>query len=564
MKKIIYVLLAVLILASSLLIVSCDKGGDDKNNQGDFEIKGSNGLAYTLSKDLKYYIVTGIGSCTDKNIVIPAMYQGKPVRAIAEGAFAVSDSSAALAKSVRKAKKVNLAPSDYDNFEDETLAKIESVEIADTVLEIGDSAFEGCESLEKIEVSDLITMIGTDAFKDTAFYLDEDNWTDGVLYLENYLVEAKKDVTSVTVREGTLNIADNAFYECKYLVSIDFGKDIQIIGKKAFYGCYELKSVNLGVSGIYIGESAFEHCIELESVVVGNDVLPTELSAEDKEALNCISTSEDAEANGVNGSSITIKLASMTHLVGEDDSNFVYASCISKNAFYGCISLTGITIGANVKSIGMSAFGKCTALTDVSLASMIATRELTEPFIHRDGYTCEITSLSSVFEGCTSLVNVTLPQNIRNINGTFKNCTALESFVVPEGIINIRHAFEGCTSLSSVELPDGVKYIGSAFRDCSSLTMINLPESVTKIEADTFLRCESLAELNLHDYVSVIAAQAFEGIVQGAILRFGTSVVKIEENAFDSSMVIYYYGTPEAWELVEIGGEIEAEVIFMD
>ncbi len=44
----------------------------------------SEGLAYTISDDGTYYSVTGIGTCTDTDVVIPAKYEGKPVEEIGQ------------------------------------------------------------------------------------------------------------------------------------------------------------------------------------------------------------------------------------------------------------------------------------------------------------------------------------------------------------------------------------------------------------------------------------------------------------------------------------------------
>lgn len=51
------------------------------------EIEYSEGLEYELSADGLYYIVTGIGTCTDDYIIIPMYYNEKPVKEIGEGAF---------------------------------------------------------------------------------------------------------------------------------------------------------------------------------------------------------------------------------------------------------------------------------------------------------------------------------------------------------------------------------------------------------------------------------------------------------------------------------------------
>lgn len=58
-------------------------------------------------------------------------------------------------------------------------------------------------------------------------------------------------------------------------------------------------------------------------------------------------------------------------------------------------------------------------------------------------------------------------------------------------VVEIGHyAFEGCSSLVSVTIPDGIEAIGnSAFYDCSSLKSIIIPKSVSSVGTCTFLDC---------------------------------------------------------------------------
>ena len=68
-------------------------------------VSASEGLAYTLNEDGESYSVTGIGECTDTDIIIiPSAYEGKPVTAIGAGAFqgCTSFSSITIPTSVQK------------------------------------------------------------------------------------------------------------------------------------------------------------------------------------------------------------------------------------------------------------------------------------------------------------------------------------------------------------------------------------------------------------------------------------------------------------------------------
>ncbi len=93
----------------------------------------SAGLAYTLSADESYYIVTGIGTCADADVWIPATHDAKPVKEIAANAF-----------------KSNV--------------QIVRIRISEGIEKIGESAFDGCDSLVKVELPASLTEIGVAAF----------------------------------------------------------------------------------------------------------------------------------------------------------------------------------------------------------------------------------------------------------------------------------------------------------------------------------------------------------------------------------------------------------------
>ena len=50
--------------------------------------KDTKGLEFTLTEDGTGYLVTGIGTATDTEIIIPSRYEGLPVTGIGDNAFA--------------------------------------------------------------------------------------------------------------------------------------------------------------------------------------------------------------------------------------------------------------------------------------------------------------------------------------------------------------------------------------------------------------------------------------------------------------------------------------------
>ena len=87
-------------------------------------------------------------------------------------------------------------------------------------------------------------------------------------------------------------------------------------------------------------------------------------------------------------------------------------TAIEEKAFYGCIELTGITIGSNVSSIGNYAFMNCTDLTQVTLPNYV------------------VNVGTQAFAGCTGLTQVILGSGVARLGAmAFAGCTSLTSVI---------------------------------------------------------------------------------------------------------------------------------------
>ncbi len=322
MKRLISILLILCML--SVLLVSCSSNDStDDEKQQTIGAQYSKGLAFEPCKDdPSACIITGIGSCTDKSIVIPSSINGMRVVGIKDGAF--SPKAQSVAKGVKVGEFIAEEVTDsmldgvvtdsnvnneqstdgtiiFDNFQTvvspnfnggalqggnaenyETgngipidLEKIESVQIPSSVKEIGDEAFYGCEDLNNISTHAALSAIGKDAFKETAYYNNPRNWENGqVLYLSNYLLSVSSDYTGeFTVKEGTTMIADQAFYKCEYITTINTSASLTTVGNYAFYGCTSLTNVQfVSYTATYtFGTGAFDGCISYQPIFPGQN-----------------------------------------------------------------------------------------------------------------------------------------------------------------------------------------------------------------------------------------------------------------------------------------------------
>ena len=116
-----------------------------------------------------------------------------------------------------------------------------TIVIPHTVLNIGDRAFENCTSLAYITIEGCPQM-GYLPFLNTAYSKNVTNWNNGLLYVDNCLIEASATIVTAKIKTGTVIIAGGVFYS-PCLTTITIPESIRYIGPQAFELCLSLNDI---------------------------------------------------------------------------------------------------------------------------------------------------------------------------------------------------------------------------------------------------------------------------------------------------------------------------------
>ena len=228
------------------------------------------------------------------------------------------------------------------------------------VTEIAACAFAGNAAIEEVVIPKSVTTIGVDAFKNCT------------------------SLKSATMEKGVSVIASRAF-ENTALTSVVIPDSVVAIGHGAFKGCNNIESITLPFVGANLSDSNnyFGYIFGAISYVSNVDYVPA--------SLNTVILSD---------------------------------ACIDVPAysFYGCESITSVTFGRMVESIGSSAFQSCTGLKNIYIPNTL-TNIPAKAFFY-----------NSPFIGCEGLTIYTESPYVSSFGTYWCNITETERAIVKSGV----------------------------------------------------------------------------------------------------------------------------------
>ena len=487
------------------------------------------GLTFSFSEDGQTVSITGFDG--SRSVVeIPETYGGAKVTSIAAGAF-----------------------------RGQTM--ITDVVIPEGVTYIGREAFAGCSALVRVQIPTSVTQVGANLFEGTPY---DSTLTGELVYINSILYRCQSDAVTVSIRQGTTVIAEEAFINRVNLAAIVVPDGVSYIGSNAFKNCSALSQIEIPKSVRDIVANAFDGTKWYEDrkheMIYINDLLyrvPAEIIVQSEQPTGSLSDKDAAELakSGVatlvpytdvivQGGTTTICTLAFANTPVQKVQLPSTLTTIRYGAFQNCTALKQITLPESMTFIEGGAFQNCSALSSISVPQ-------------------NVTYLgASAFSGCTSLTLATLPQTITRISsGLFENCSSLTTVQASSALTSIgSRAFAETSALSSftfpqtltavgaesftgsgivtADLPQSVTYLGAgAFADCTKLVYAQVPAAIQAIRERTFRNCTELKNVSIPEGIRYIGAAAFQNDVSLQTVDFAQSLLTICDNAFEGSGV---------------------------
>ena len=384
-----------------------------------FELSTANELAYSVHR----------GNATDAVVVIPAVWEGLPVREIGDMRIRMS------------------YPSPYPDYAFSHYYEMTSIIIPNSVTSISDIAFGGCTSLTNITIPNSVTIIGDYAFADCT------------------------SLTNITIPNSVTSIGNWAFSGCNSLTNITIPNSVTSIGDFAFYGCTSLTSVTIPASVTSISDTALLHCYNLTTVFYEGTSLEWDgitLNWNNIFAGHLLYYSETDPGTiythwrWVEGQPLVWGWGTIEY----EGTPGLFFTLIDGDTAYsvsrGLAIATEMVIPNVYNGLPVTAIDSVGFLVYTNMMSVTIPDSVT---LIGDG----------AFQGCSSLTSVSIGNSVTNIGGSaFSGCAGLTSIEIPDSVTSIGwSAFEDCTGLTSVTIGNSVTSIGLwAFRGCNSLSAI--------------------------------------------------------------------------------------------
>lgn len=590
--------------ASKNVIVCADNADGDVNYSVFVKVseEGFGGFTYSVAGGKA--TVTGYDGAGVA--VVPATYNGVPVTAIADGAFA---DNPWLFNVVMPASMTRIGAEAFRGC-----VGLEWLAMPAGLQSIGAGAFNDCDNLEAIffnggrpTAEGALGSSATGGFAEgnPGWGQSAGEWLGGLAVMRiNYAPESDFETYEIpNVGVSLTRYKGNAEY-----VNVPptiGGKPVVILGNDLFAYRPEIRLLILPENLREIGRGSVATCENLRTVILPSTLQSIgEYALEDNESLLYVDIPEgvaqlEPEVFLDCSRLVSVSMPSTINYIGD----FAFSGCsllgsmsipapvmyIGDGAFMGCNSLVRFIVDAENDFFASTADG---VLCDKALTTLIqypagrlgpyaipASVTGIAPWAFHSARLQSIdigATIVAIGAGAFALCDELQVINVAATNAQFssvggvlfsKDGTALlqypggvaGAYSVPAGVTHIgAFAFAGCWRLSGIELGSSVQTIGvGAFAECMALREVALPAGLQRIEESTFESCHSLQNVPIPPSVTVIGESAFEDCYSLRQIVIPEGVLSIGPDAFDNCVQLQAIVVPDS--VTELGEGAFAE-----
>ncbi|MCI5783912.1 MAG: leucine-rich repeat domain-containing protein [Bacteroidales bacterium] len=330
-------------------------------------------------------------------------------------------------------------------------------------------------------------------------------------------------VTSLYMPDGCITIPRGAFQGMTALKTVRMPEDIVKINADWFNGCSSLEEFTFPASMTTLGGNMFKNCTSLKKLVFAPS--ETEFTWNINTAL-ILKDQKDASGN------ITAYASPLEEV--EIHRNIGGYTQPAEVPFRGS-NLKKVVIGDEVTSLGAYYFENCTSLTDLTIGKGVKT-------------------IGSNCFANTGIASVVLPDGVTSIQGsTFQNCSNLKSVTLGNAVTSIAemafynspveiinwpatlasissYAFSGAKFTGALALPEGVTYIGVQAFAKNNVSELQLPASLATIGDAAFMLCSNVEKITVAE-----GNEAYKVENEALVTKDGETIVFFPLNSATTS-----------------------------
>ena len=407
---------------------------------------------------------------------------------------------------------------------------IKSVEMPNTVVSIGDYAFECCSALTAVRFSSMLKSIGKGAFSGCA-QLTSINIPDSVETIDDGAFLYCMACTDLSVSAGLSKLGQFAFAGMEKLERAEFrGNALAELPDRAFCNCTALKNLVLPESLSTIGKRAFSKCLSLTELTFPEDDLTVkDYAFEDTASLEKVTF----EGNG-----LWLKDYVFKNNFGEAKPKVCELTLPSDVSLGGEDSSPAYSLAYSmITDVSLSGEGETYQVKDNSLY-LVENGGLTLLLANKNGDENRVMTVDDetksiadgAFYGC-NVNEIVLPASLENIADSAFRAGFIRKITVADGNTKYKATAIGEEGVNGYALYEKCN-------DTDEITGNNIPLKLIRYCRPQFKSSDAYKYV-VPDNVKVIAPYAFCNSGKEVTVQFGnrqsSQLEKISDDAFTGS-----------------------------